>query len=90
MNLWETIGLDWFLLAFAVTVGVLSYDATLFARGLETISDHIWDHLIAWRDSGYKLMQFPLLTVLLPFGVSQQAVGLFVHLIAGLIKRQVS
>lgn len=88
MNLWEYIGLDWFLVAFAITAAILAYDGTLFARGLETISDHIWLNLIAWRDDGYKLAEFPILSVLLPLGVSQQAVGLFVHLLAGLIKRQ--
>jgi hypothetical protein len=86
MNRGERIGLDVFLIAFAITGIILLYDGTLYLLGLPTISDHIWDTLAAWRDGGYKWYEFPPLTILLPNGVALQAIGLFAHLIAGLMK----
>ena len=87
MNRGERVGLEILIVAFLITFLVLSYDLFfLYLRGKETISGHIWEHLQAWQASGYKLLEFPLLTILLPNGVSLQAVGLFVHLISGLFK----
>lgn len=82
MNLGETVGLYWFITAFLITGSILGYDGTLLLRGLETISGHIGDTLQAWKNAGYSIWLFPWLTVLLPFGVFQQAIGLLVHLIS--------
>jgi hypothetical protein len=79
MNRGERIGL-------AITVLILGYDLSLYLRGKTTIRESIWASLSAWRDSGYEFSQFPVLTVLLPLGVGMQSVGLFCHLISGLIR----
>lgn len=87
MNLGETIFLWIMLIAFVITGLVLLYDEFgLNLRGKETISDHIGDNLKKWKDGGYKLDEFPILTILLPSGVSMQAVGLFGHLISYLYR----
>ena len=87
MNLGETIFLWIMLIAFVITGLVLLYDEFgLNLRGKETISDHIGDNLQKWKDGGYKLDEFPILTILLPFGVSMQAVGLLGHLISYLYR----
>ena len=87
MNRGERIGIDVMLIALAITILILSYDFFfLYLRNRETISGHMWDRLIAWRNDGYKFWEFPFMVLILPFGVSFQAIGLLFHFIAGLAR----
>lgn len=83
MSFWEKFWLDYMLTALGITVAILGYDLSLLLRGLETITDHIIDHLRKWAGDGWKVSEFPWLSVVLPFGVSQQAFGLLFHFLSG-------
>jgi hypothetical protein len=86
MNAGERWGLYIALIALVITVLDAGYDYSLKLRGRETESDHVWEYGQAWVDSGYKFSKFPWLAVVLPFGVSFQAIGLTIHLWAGFIR----
>lgn len=86
MNRLEAIGLWWGAAALVITIAFVGYDISRYVRGLETISENIWAYLRAWQAGGYKFGQFPWEAVILPLGVSQQAIGLLIHLMAGLLR----
>ena len=83
MNRGEAFGLWYMLAALAITLGVLGYDGWAYFTGHQTISDRIWLKLQAWR---YSNAAFPWWSLVLPFGMSQQAVGLIVHFVAGMYR----
>lgn len=85
MNAWERRGLELAVVALVITIAIAIYDVIRYLCGLQTISENIWANLVTWRSGGYRFSEFPVLTILLPAGVSLQAVGLLVHLAAGLL-----
>jgi hypothetical protein len=87
MNFAERWGLYLALAALIITVGIAAYDFFgLYLQGKTTISESVWQTLSAWRDGGYRIRDFPVLTILLPAGASLQSIGLAIHLFAGLIR----
>lgn len=88
MNVGEWAGLILSLLALVITIVVFIYDAIRkWYWKIPTISWDQWVALRAWRDSGYKFRNFPMLVALLPIGMSLQAIGILIHFLAGLQKK---